>query len=217
MTERKSNGLELNLTDDVFGRDLENSSKVLSCPDKKVAIFGGTQIPVGTEYYEKAVTLARKLGDAGMSIITGGGPGIMEAGNKGARESGVNSHGLLVNCISNERCNPFVDSDYKRNFDTLSIRLLTLISCCNAVVFFPGGYGTLEEFSSLAVRLRLGMLEKMPVYLYGSEFWNGLFSWLSGSVLEKGLIGKQDVDSFSILDDIDGIVEGITTFIRGNF
>jgi len=157
--------------------------------------------------------LGKLISATGISIITGGGPGIMEAGNKGAQseESIASSYGLRVSAIAGENMDEkgYFDDNGCFIFDTLAVRLLTLISSSDAMVFFPGGYGTLEELFCLLVRIRVKMMKQVPIYLFGSEFWGGLVSWLEGPVLSKEVIRKQDLNIFKIEDDIEKISQSI--------
>jgi uncharacterized protein (TIGR00730 family) len=190
-----------------FCDDYETGLSVLLLPGRRVSVFGGTDTSRDSPPYSSAFSFGKKAGALGVSIMTGGGRGIMEAANKGAFVSGASSFGLLVSCIAGEETNEFVT--HRKVFHTLSVRLLTLICACDAVVFFPGGYGTIEEFACLAIRLKLGLMKTKPVFLFGREFWSGLFTWLSGSVLGHGLIKKEDLSLFSIEDDIDRMIDSL--------
>ena len=220
MDNRKPNCLELSTDASVFSSDFSLSKEIFERQQKLVAIFGGGGISEDSNYYQKAKEFASLISQSGISIITGGGPGIMQAGNNGAKlaDSSASSYGLKVEAIKDEDVgeSPFIDSDCKFTFNTLSIRLLTLIGSSDAIVFFPGGFGTLEEMFSLLVRVRVGMMKKPPIYLCGSEFWGGLFSWLSSEVLRNGAISEKDLELFKLEDDIQKISSEIISIISGS-
>ncbi len=207
----KPNGLELNQGIEQFQRDLRTGECVFSVP-KMVACFGGAAIRDDTPYKKDATKLAELLAKEGISLITGGGPGIMNAANAGAyRINPKQSYGLRVKAIHEglPEVTNSVLAENLHDFDTLAIRLLTLIGCSNAIVFFPGGFGTLEEMFSLLVRVRLDLMKQMPIYFYGEKFWTGLKSWMESEVLGVGAIKKEDLALFSIEDDIDVVVRKI--------
>ena len=214
MENKRPTCLDLSLGIEAVIKDLAISKDIINRPGKRVAMFGGTQIPHTSSYYEEAEYLAKLISSAGISVITGGGPGIMEASNKGAKASnfsGSSSYGLKVGAIKIEYLpdNPYIDEDSSFTFNTLSVRLLTLISSSDVIVFFPGGFGTLEELFCLLVRIRVEMLGKIPVYLVGSKYWSGLVSWLSNFVLPEKVINSQDLELFKIEDDIEKVSQGI--------
>ena len=216
LVNREPNGLELSLGAEAFVKDVSIGKELSNRAGKKVAILGGGGISADSPYYKEALKLGRLLASAGVSVITGGGPGIMEAGNKGAKlsESHSASYGLKVNAIKGEHLDglTYFDDDGLFEFNTLAVRLLSLISNSDAVVFFPGGYGTLEELFSLVVRMRVNIMNKVPVYLFGSEYWNGLVAWLTDVVLPNKTINKQDLDLFSIEDDVENISNNIINY-----
>ena len=219
LEKRKARCLELSSGVGAFTNDLAICERVLALPQKLVAIFGGNGIAENSPYCRAARKLAGLLSKSGLSVVTGGGGGIMSAGNAGAKEcnSGIPTYGLRVECIVCENIEetPFLDKEHIFDFKTLSVRLLTLIGGCDAVVFFPGGFGTLEETFCLLVRLKLGMIASKPVYFYNSEFWSGLLQWLSSPVLGCGAIKKQDLELIKMEDDIKKIASGIIGALNG--
>lgn len=215
---KKPNCIELAEDETIFSRDYSLTNKILEKNQKFVAIFGGSCIPEDSLYFQKAKEFAGSISAAGISVITGGGPGIMQAGNMGAKlsNSSVPSYGLRVEAIKDECIgnNPYIDKDCEFTFNTLSIRLLTLIGSSDAIVLFPGGFGTLEEMFSLLVRIRVGMMKRVPVYLFGSEFWLGLITWLSTQVLGNNAISEKDLQLFKIEDDIEKISSEIISTLK---
>lgn len=210
--------IELSKGATIFSEDYSLTNEILKRNQKLVAIFGGSCIPEDSIYFQKAKEFAKLIASSGISIITGGGPGIMQAGNIGAKSSNssVSSYGLKVEAIKDEiiKDNPYIDKDCEFTFNTLSVRLLTLIGSSDAIVLFPGGFGTLEELFSLLVRLRVRMMKKVPVYLFGSEFWSGLIKWLSTEVLQNKVISEQDLQLFKIEDDIEKISTEIISLLK---
>lgn len=215
---KRPNGIELSKDGSVFLDDYSLTEKILEKNQKLVAIFGGSCISEDSIYFQKAKDFAGLISASGISVITGGGPGIMQAGNMGAKLSNpsISSYGLRVEAIKDECIvnNPYIDKDCEFTFNTLSVRLLTLIGSSDAIVLFPGGFGTLEELFSLLVRLRVGMMKQVPVYLFGSEFWNGLINWLSTQVLGNKVISEKDLQLFKVEDDIEKISSEIISSLK---
>ncbi|NPA52442.1 MAG: TIGR00730 family Rossman fold protein [Aquificae bacterium] len=179
-----------------------------------VTIFGSARVKEGDKYYEDARKLAYKLAKKGFSIVTGGGPGIMEAGNRGAYEAGGNSIGLNIDIPLEQIANKY--AKVQLNFRYFFTRKVMLVKYATAYVLFPGGYGTLDELTETLVLIQTKKLRPFPVILYGSEYWNGLYKWLKEQVLARGYIDKEDINLFQICDDIDEIITIITDFYAQN-
>lgn len=211
-SRNKPNGIELNQSIEKFREDLRLGKHVFSAP-KMVACFGGSSIRDDNAYKEDAKRLANKLARQGISLVTGGGSGIMNSVNEGAYTiNPKQSFGLRVNAIPKEEFEhgaTAIPQENVHSFHSLAIRLLTLIGCSDAIVFFPGGFGTLEEVFSLLVRVRLHLMERIPIYFYGKKFWTGLLSWMASDVIAVGAIKQEDLDLFNIEDDIDAIAQQI--------
>lgn len=209
--------MELNLNSESILTDYDMSQEIFNRKDRRVAIFGGSSIRQGSVYYEKARFFAKTVASEHISIMTGGGPGIMEAGNRGACASESKesvSYGIRVKAITDEMIrNPFLQKSYE--FDTLSLRLLSLISSCDVVVLFPGGFGTLEELFSLLVRIRVNMLPRVPVYLFGESFWQGLVDWMKKELIGEGVISEHDFDSFQVIGDVGDLSKKVIAYIKG--
>ena len=207
----KPNGIELNQSIERFREDLLLGKQVFSEP-KMVACFGGSSIRDDTTYKNDAIKLAEMLACKGISLVTGGGSGIMSAVNRGAYDvDPKKSFGLRVHAINEEtqERTTAVPQENLHDFNSLAIRLLTLIGCSDAIVFFPGGFGTLEEVFSLLVRVRLHLMVRMPIYFYGKRFWTGLISWMASEVVEVGAIKQEDLGLFNIEDNIEIIAKQI--------
>ena len=174
-----------------------------------VSIYGSARTKPDDKYYKFALTVSRKLVDAGYAIMTGGGPGIMEAANKGASESGIEgvSIGLNINLPLEQALNPFVDVQMK--FKYFFVRKVMLIKYAMAFVCMPGGFGTLDELFEALTLIQTRRIKGFPIILAGSEFWGGGVEWIKESFVKQGTIDKDDLEIFKILDDPDDIVNYI--------
>ncbi|MEA2084569.1 MAG: TIGR00730 family Rossman fold protein [Thermodesulfobacteriota bacterium] len=174
-----------------------------------VSFYGSARTKPDDKYYKFALTVSRKLAEAGYAIMTGGGPGIMEAANKGASESGVKgvSIGLNINLPFEQAPNPFVG--VQMNFKYFFVRKVMLIKYAMAFVCMPGGFGTLDELFEALTLIQTRRIKGFPIVLAGSEFWGGGVEWIKESFLKQGTIDKEDLEIFKILDDPDDIVNYI--------
>lgn len=200
---------------DSLSNDYYSAQEIMALQGRKVSIFGGGGILPGSPYYEKAMVFAKNVASAGISVMTGGGTGIMEAANKGVFESKSDvavSYGIRVKEITYENKNLFVHTEYE--FNTLALRLVTLISTSDVIICFPGGFGTLEETFSTLVRMRVGLLKKIPVYLFGESFWKGLVEWMENTLLNEGVIDSEDLQLFTVFDDVNSLSERVIAYIK---
>jgi uncharacterized protein (TIGR00730 family) len=165
---------------------------------RAVTIFGSARVQPGDPQYETAVHTARLLGEAGFAIVTGGGPGIMEAGNKGAREAGVLSVGLNIELPFEQHLNPYVDLAV--DFRYFFVRKMMLVKYSQAFVIFPGGFGTMDELFEALTLIQTGKIRNFPVILFGADYWRGLIEWLRGTMLVEGKIAAADLDLLIITD-----------------
>ncbi|RUM58344.1 MAG: TIGR00730 family Rossman fold protein [Persephonella sp.] len=174
-----------------------------------VVFYGSARVKEGDKYYEVARELANRLVKKGFSIITGGGPGIMEAGNRGAMEGGGKSIGLNISIPMEQKPNPYATTIL--NFRYFFVRKTMFNKYASAYVLFPGGYGTLDELTETLVLIQTKKLKPFPIILYGSEFWNGFVSWIKETLLEKNkYIDERDFELLSLTDDLEEIVNIIT-------
>ncbi|HKO57988.1 MAG TPA: TIGR00730 family Rossman fold protein [Thermoanaerobaculia bacterium] len=164
-----------------------------------VSIFGSARTQLADRYYEDAVRTAELLGKAGFAIITGGGPGIMQAANKGAQRGGALSIGCNIQLPFEQELNPYVDKAME--FRYFFVRKTMFIKYSEAFVTFPGGFGTLDELFGALVLIQTKKISDFPVILYGSEYWAGLIGWLRERVLAANNITQEDVDSIHVVDD----------------
>ncbi|HET8730045.1 MAG TPA: TIGR00730 family Rossman fold protein [Moraxellaceae bacterium] len=164
-------------------------------------LFGSARLPPESPYYKAAEDMGRLLSQAGVNVITGGGPGIMEAANKGAHNQGAKSVGLNISLPMEQEANAYQDiSLYFRYF---FVRKFMFMKHALAFVIFPGGYGTLDEMFEVLTLIQTGKSEPFPVILYGREYWNGLIDWLRNRMLADGCISESDLDLFTVVDSAD--------------
>jgi uncharacterized protein (TIGR00730 family) len=172
---------------------------------KAVSIFGSARTPEDDPEYAHALEAGRVLGEAGFAIITGGGPGIMEAANRGAREAGVPSIGLDIELPHEQAQNRSVDLGL--TFHYFFARKVMFVRYASAFVVFPGGFGTLDELFEAATLRQTGKIRHFPIVLVGTAYWQGLVDWLSGPVLAGGKIAAEDVERLVLTDDLDRVLE----------
>jgi uncharacterized protein (TIGR00730 family) len=186
-----------------FVDGFETLSDIFPC----VSIFGSSQVRPGDEAYEKAVLIARKLAQNGFNIMTGGGPGIMEAANKGAKEGGAKSIGANIVLPLEQQSNPY--ADIRLEFKYFFVRKVMLIKYAQAYISMPGGFGTLDEVFEALTLIQTKRIKPFPVILVGSEYWNSLWDWIRSNLLARKLISSEDMDSVTILDDPDEVVRAV--------
>jgi hypothetical protein len=172
-----------------------------------VTIFGGARVRREHRYYEEARQVAAALAKAGFSIITGGGPGLMEACNLGAVEAGGQSIGLNIKLPFEQRVNEHVETGLV--FDYFFVRKVMFVKYACGFVGLPGGFGTLDEIFEAITLKQTGKMPGFPVVLYGRSFWEGLFEWLRSEPLRHGMISTEDLELFHITDSADEVVERI--------
>ena len=163
-----------------------------------VTIFGSARVREPDPMYQAAVETARLLGESGFTIITGGGPGIMEAGNRGARLANAKSVGLNVELPFEQNVNPYVDIAIE--FRYFFVRKTMFVKYAQAFVIFPGGFGTMDELFEALTLIQTGKVQDFPVMLYGSGYWRGLIEWLRTTMLTEGKIAKPDLNLLVICD-----------------
>jgi uncharacterized protein (TIGR00730 family) len=184
--------------------ELATGFSALAHVGKAVSIFGSARTPADHPEYAEAREAGRRLGEAGFAIITGGGPGAMEAANRGARDAGVPSIGLDIELPHEQAMNAWVDVGL--TFHYFFTRKVMFVRYASAFVVFPGGFGTLDEMFEAATLRQTGKIRHFPILLVGSDYWQGLADWLSGPVLAGGKIDPHDVERLQVIDDLDEIV-----------
>lgn len=188
--------------------------EMLADIDRAVTIFGSARVREedGSGWYEKAVEVARHLGQAGFSIITGGGPGIMEAANRGAREAGAQSVGLNIVLPFEQHINPYVDIAI--DFRYFFVRKTMLVKYSQAFVVMPGGFGTMDELFEALTLIQTGKIHNFPVVLFGVEYWGGLMAWLKKTMLAGGKISAADLDLILLTDSVEETCVHIASCIQ---
>ena len=176
-----------------------------------VTIFGSARVKAEDPFYKKAEMLARRLAQKGFSVITGGGPGIMEAANKGAAEGGGKSIGMNIRLPFEQKPNPYanISIEYKYFF----VRKVMFVKYAVAYVIFPGGFGTLDELFEALTLIETKRIKSFPVILIGSEYWGGMIDWLRNTMVKEDKILAEDLDFIKIVDDPEEAVRHIQKFV----
>ena len=180
-----------------------------------VAFFGSARKnPQQPEYYEKATQLAQMIAQKEFGIITGGGPGIMEAANKGAQQAKGKSCGLCINLPFEDKPNPHIDSRYLLSHRYFFVRKVMFVRYAQAFVVFPGGFGTLDELFEALTLIQTKKIKQFPVIMIGTEYWQGLVDWLKNTIVKYKNIDSEDLCLFKITDDLDEAVQIIEDHYR---
>lgn len=194
-----------------FVNGFEKMSVIGPC----VSIFGSARVRPGHQYYDLAVRISQKIAEAGYGVITGGGPGIMEAGNKGANLAGGTSVGLNIDLPFEQHDNPYIDDDKSLDFDYFFVRKVMFVKYSQGFVVMPGGFGTLDEFFEALTLIQTHKIHTFPIILVGREFWKGLLDWIKNTLVEEGNISPKDLDLIKLADTEDEVVEIIDAFYKG--
>ncbi len=199
---------QLNLADleraSAYAKDLSDGLKIVRTFPQGVTIFGSARLPQENKYCQKARELGQLLAQNGHTVITGGGPGIMEAANQGAYEYGGRSIGLNITLTHEQHPNPYLTDMLQ--FKYFFARKVMLAMSAKVYVFFPGGYGTMDEFSEITILMQEGKMPKMPVFLFGKSFWRPLDKFYSSKMLPNKLIKAGDLKIYKITDNVKEIV-----------
>ena len=178
-----------------------------------ITVFGSARITPKDPIYHEALEVCRLLAEAGYAIITGGGPGIMEAGNRGARLGGSTSVGLNVELAFEQSINPYVD--LQQEFHYFFVRKTMFLKYAEGFVIFPGGFGTMDELFESLTLIQTDKVRNFPVVLYSSDYWQGLLDWLRGKMLGEGKISKEDLDLIYVADTPKEAVDHILRCVGG--
>ena len=196
-----------------FVQGFETLAKIGPC----ISIFGSARTMPGHKYYELTVEIAKKLAEEGFGIITGGGPGIMEAANKGASLAGGNSVGLNIDLPFEQNENPFIDRDKSLDFDYFFVRKVMFTKYAQGFIMMPGGWGTMEEFFEVATLIQTRKFTQTPMICMGSAYWNGLFDWMRTIMLEtESNLSPGDLEMIKIFDTVDEVVAYLQEFYTHN-
>lgn len=172
-----------------------------------VTIYGSARLKPDDELFARTEEIARRLGELGFSIISGGGPGVMEAANKGALEAGVASIGLNIELPEEQACNPYTTKSII--FHHFFVRKVMLVKYATAFVMMPGGLGTLDELSEVLTLMQTGKIKPFPVLLVDSEYWKGFLDWLRNHTLARGFVSEDDFDLLRVCDTPDEVVNAV--------
>jgi len=196
-----------------FVQGFETLAKIGPC----ISIFGSARTKPGNKYYELAVEIAKQLAEEGFGIITGGGPGIMEAANKGATLGNGRSVGLNIDLPFEQNSNPYIDRSTSMYFDYFFVRKVMFTKYSQGFVMMPGGWGTMDEFFEVATLIQTRKFTQTPMICMGSTYWNGLFSWMR-EVMQEGEnnISPGDLEMIKIFDTADEVVAYINEFYSHN-
>jgi uncharacterized protein (TIGR00730 family) len=178
-----------------------------------VSIFGSARTKPTDRYYKETVEIAEKIVKQGFGVITGGGPGLMEAANKGAQQGDGTSVGLVIELPFEQEINPYIDKDKHINFDYFFVRKVMFMKYAQAFVVMPGGFGTLDELFEALTLIQTEKIKKFPIVLFGSDFWSGLIDWIKKTLLEEyHNVSPEDLDLIKIVDDVDEAVKHVSQF-----
>ncbi|MFP8883674.1 MULTISPECIES: TIGR00730 family Rossman fold protein [Streptomyces] len=178
-----------------------------------ISVFGSARTPGGSPEYEAGVRIGRALVEAGFAVITGGGPGAMEAANKGAREAGGTSVGLGIELPFEQGMNRYVDIGV--NFRYFFVRKTMFVKYASGFVVLPGGMGTMDELFEAITLVQTRKVTRFPIVLFGTDYWRGLVDWLRATVVPSGKIGAHDMELFHLTDDVDEAIALVTKETSG--
>jgi len=192
-----------------FVNGFEKMSKIGPC----VSIFGSARTKIEDKYYQLAVDVAKEIVNHGYGVITGGGPGIMEAGNKGAHLAGGTSVGLNIDLPFEQHDNPYIDNDKSLDFDYFFVRKVMFVKYSQGFVVMPGGFGTLDELFEAITLIQTKKIAKFPIILVSTEFWGGLMDWVKATLLEKfGNVSAGDLDLIHVVDTPEEVLHILDKF-----
>ena len=179
-----------------FVDGFEKLAKIGPC----VSIFGSARTPDEHKYYQMTVEIARLLADRGYGVISGGGPGIMEAANKGAYTAGGKSVGLNIELPHEQFHNKYIDRDKLLEFNYFFVRKVMFMKYSQGYIVLPGGFGTMDELFEAVTLIQTGKIARFPIVLVGTEYWNGLFDWIKNTMLGNKYISEEDLNLYRMVD-----------------
>lgn len=174
-----------------------------------VSVFGSARFPADSPYYKMAIDVAHHICNKGFAVITGGGPGIMEAANKGALEANGLSCGLAVDLPHESGSNAFINPKFDLSFRYFFVRKVMFIRYAQGFVFLPGGFGTMDELFEALTLIQTKKIKKFPIYLMGKEYWTGMIDVIKSTMIGNGCVGPDDFNLLIITDDPSEVADGI--------
>jgi uncharacterized protein (TIGR00730 family) len=194
-----------------FVEGFEKLSRIKPC----VSIFGSARFSSDDPSYIAAEEIAYRLSQSGYGVVTGGGPGIMEAGNKGANRGGGDSVGLNIDLPFEQSGNPYIDKDKLIEFDYFFVRKVMFVKYSQGFIVMPGGFGTLDELFEALTLIQTGKIGRFPIILYGEDYWGGLLEWIKSTLLNKyNSISEMDLDLFRLVNTPQEAVDHIDAFYQ---
>ena len=192
-----------------IAKDLNVATQVVArlSDQKIVSIFGSARTPKDHEFFIETKKLAQKLAQSGFTICTGGGPGLMQAGSEGAKEGGGKTLGLSIELPHEQKPNDYLDENI--TFQNFAQRKIVFSAVSNAYVVVPGGYGSLDELFEVLTLMQCKIIPRVPVVLYGKDYWSSLVDFIRNSLLKEKMINSEDIDMFFVADSVDEAVDYI--------
>lgn len=197
----------------IMGEFVEGYDKLLKV-GPCISVFGSARLTPGDDYYEQAVETAELISKNNFGVITGGGPGIMEAGNRGASKVGGKSVGLGIDLPFEQGINDFVHPEYEINFKYFFVRKVMFVKYAQGFIVFPGGFGTLDELFECLTLIQTNKIDPIPIVLIGKQFWAGMIDWLEKRLIAEGYISPEDRDLFLLTDDHHEGVRHVCDFYK---
>lgn len=196
-----------------FVEGYERMSKIGPC----VSIFGSARTKPDNKYFQLTIEIAAKLAKSGYGVITGGGPGIMEAANKGAQEAGGKSVGLNIDLPFEQNHNPYIDAEHNLEFDYFFVRKVIFVKYSQAFIVMPGGFGSMDEMFEAMTLIQTKKINNRPIVLVGKSYWEGLVGWIKKVMLEEEFnISPGDLNLFAMVDTADEAVKYIDNFYKNH-
>ncbi|MDC1403092.1 TIGR00730 family Rossman fold protein [Crocinitomicaceae bacterium] len=196
-----------------FVEGYERMARIGPC----ISIFGSARTKPDNKFYKLATEVAEKLGKAGFGTITGGGPGIMEAANKGAQQGGGRSVGLNIDLPFEQNHNPYIDQEHNLEFDYFFVRKVVFVKYSQGFVVLPGGFGTLDELFEALTLIQTHKINRRPVVLIGKSYWSGLMDWVQETMLQaENNINEKDLSLYAIVDTADEAILYIEDFFKSH-
>jgi uncharacterized protein (TIGR00730 family) len=192
--------------------------ETLSAIGPCISIFGSARTQEGDSNYQLTIDIAEAIAESGYGVISGGGPGIMEAANRGAQKAGGTSVGLNIELPFEQQSNPYIDQDKLINFQYFFVRKVMFVKYAQGFIVMPGGIGTLDELFEAYTLIQTDKVSKFPIILVGRDYWGGLIDWIKETVLKEKNISPEDLDLFELVDTKDEVMDCLNRFyIKDNY